>query len=101
MWLRLNTRKWPSACQPGPAGGASSSDLVKQSLLDARPTPPGAGPRRGQQPWRACSPLVLVRLSSERARQAVRQDGSLAKKQKSSPALLVVVRGRTAPRGAI
>jgi hypothetical protein len=35
---------------------------------------------------------VLVRLSSERERQAVRQDCSFAKKQKSPPTLLVVVR---------
>jgi len=35
--------------------------------------------------------LVFVRLSRERARQAVRQDCSFAKKQESPPALLVVV----------
>jgi hypothetical protein len=35
---------------------------------------------------------VIVRLSSERARQAVRQDCSFATKQESRPALLVVVR---------
>jgi hypothetical protein len=33
----------------------------------------------------------VVRLSSERARKAVRQDCSLAKKQESPAALLVVV----------
>jgi hypothetical protein len=37
--------------------------------------------------------LTFVRLSSERARQAVRQDCSFAKKQESSLALLVVVQG--------
>ena len=36
--------------------------------------------------------LRFVRLSSERARQAVRQDCSFAKKQDSPPALPVVVR---------
>jgi hypothetical protein len=36
--------------------------------------------------------LVFVRLSSERARQAVGRDCSVAKKQQSSPVLLVVVR---------
>jgi hypothetical protein len=36
--------------------------------------------------------LVVVRLSSERVRQPVRQDCSFAKKQASPPALLVVVR---------
>jgi hypothetical protein len=35
--------------------------------------------------------LTFVRLSSERARQAVRQECSFAKKQESPPALLVVV----------
>jgi hypothetical protein len=35
--------------------------------------------------------LVVVRLSSERARQAVRQDCSFAKEQESRRALLVVV----------
>jgi agmatinase len=35
---------------------------------------------------------VFVQLSSERARQAVRQDSSFARKQESPPALLVVVR---------
>jgi hypothetical protein len=35
--------------------------------------------------------LLLVRLSSERARQAVRRDSSFAKKQEPPPALLVVV----------
>jgi hypothetical protein len=35
--------------------------------------------------------LRFVRLSSERARQAVRQDCSFATKQESRPALLVVV----------
>jgi hypothetical protein len=35
--------------------------------------------------------LLFVQLSSERARQAVRQDCSFAKKQASPPALLVVV----------
>jgi hypothetical protein len=46
------------------------------------------------RPWSvrplAALPLI-VRLSSERPRQAVRQDCSFAKKQKSPPALLVVV----------
>jgi hypothetical protein len=37
-------------------------------------------------------PLLFVRLSSERARHAVRQDCSLLKKQESPPALLVVIR---------
>jgi hypothetical protein len=37
--------------------------------------------------------LQFVRLSSERARQAVRQDCSLPKKQESPPPLLVIVRG--------
>jgi hypothetical protein len=37
--------------------------------------------------------LLVVQLSSERARQAVRQDCSFAKKQESPPALLVVVQG--------
>ena len=42
-------------------------------------------------------PLHLVQPSSERVRQAVRQDCSFAKKQASPPALLVVVRtGRVA-----
>jgi len=36
--------------------------------------------------------LVVVRLSSERVRQAVPQDCSFAEKQASPPALLVVVR---------
>jgi hypothetical protein len=36
--------------------------------------------------------LRFVRLSSERASQAVRQDCSAAKKQEPPPALLVVVR---------
>src|SRR5215217_1150147 len=44
---------------------------------------------------RSCGPraalLLIVRLSSERVRQAVRQDCSFAKKQASPPALLVVV----------
>jgi DNA-binding SARP family transcriptional activator len=45
--------------------------------------------------------LPFVRLSSERVRQAVRQDCSFAKKQASPPALLVVVRsGRLASVGA-
>src|SRR5919202_1355398 len=38
------------------------------------------------------SRLLVVRLSSERVRQAVRQDCSFAKKQASPPALLGVVR---------
>ena len=46
--------------------------------------------------------LLVVRLSSERVRQAVRQDCSCAKTQASPPALLVVVesggRGRCGPR---
>jgi hypothetical protein len=40
--------------------------------------------------------LLVVRLSSERARQAVRQDCSLAKKQESPTTLLVVVRSDSA-----
>jgi hypothetical protein len=39
----------------------------------------------------AVSLLLVVRLSSERAIQAVRQDCSFAKNQASPPALLVVV----------
>ena len=35
--------------------------------------------------------MLLVHLSSERARKAVRQDGSFAEKQESPVALLVVV----------
>jgi hypothetical protein len=41
----------------------------------------------------------FVRLSSELARQAVRQDCSFAKKQESPPALLVVVPSGRAPDG--
>jgi hypothetical protein len=37
--------------------------------------------------------LLFVRLSSERASQAVRQHCSFAKKQELPPALLVVVQG--------
>src|SRR5215216_520328 len=44
---------------------------------------------------RSCDPraalLLIVRLSSERMRQAVREDWSFARKQASPPALLVVV----------
>ena len=36
--------------------------------------------------------LLVVRLSSERARQEVRQDSSFGKKQESRSALLIVVR---------
>jgi hypothetical protein len=42
----------------------------------------------------ATTVLVLVRLRSERARRAARQDCSFANKQESPPALLVVVRSR-------
>jgi hypothetical protein len=42
--------------------------------------------------------LVVVRLSSERVRQPVRQDCSFAMKQASPPALLVVVRGERLDR---
>jgi hypothetical protein len=42
-------------------------------------------------PGLAARLLVVVRLSSERARQAVCQDCSFAKKQESLHALLVVV----------
>jgi hypothetical protein len=48
---------------------------------------------RGASRSRAGGRLVLVRLRSERARQAVRQDCSFAKKQESPPALLVVIQG--------
>ena len=58
--------------------------------------------------WRRSSPGALVRLSSERPPQAVRLDCSLAKKQASPPALVVVVRGerragqgQTPDRGAL
>jgi hypothetical protein len=47
--------------------------------------------------WRRSSPGALVQLSSERARQALRQDCSFAKTQKSPPALLVVVRSESLP----
>jgi len=44
-------------------------------------------------PGPAARLLVVVRLSSQRARQGVRQDCSSVKKRESPPALLVVVRG--------
>jgi hypothetical protein len=50
---------------------------------------------RSARPAQARTPaaalLAVVRLSSERVRQAVRQDCSVAKKQASRPALPVVV----------
>jgi hypothetical protein len=56
--------------------------------------------RVAMAPSRAPRLLVLVQLSSKRARQAVQQDCSSAKKQECSPALLVVVQsGHVRPAG--
>src|SRR4051795_13658152 len=89
---------------------AKPADSLKESQLAARSGP--SPPRRTSQTTRiqtaslnaiarfrpgrrhAALPL-LVRLSSERVRQAVPQDCSFAEKQASPPALLAVVRSES------
>jgi len=67
----------------------SSSQAARQLPVVETPAYQGSS---GHSPCVACRPLlVFVRLSSERVRQAVRQDCSFVKKQESPPALLVVV----------
>src|SRR4051812_2650348 len=90
--------------------GPAPADSLKESQLAARSGP--SPPRRTSQttriqtaslnaiarfrPGRRHAALrLLVRLSSERVRQAVPQDCSFAEKQASPPALLVVVRSES------
>src|SRR3954465_1562911 len=90
--------------------GPAPADSLKESQLAARSGP--SPPRRTSpttriqtaslnaiarfRPGRRHAALrLLVRLSSERVRQAVPQDCSFAEKQASPPALLVVVRSES------
>src|SRR5215207_1577072 len=77
------SRRTNTPCSVPLSSSGTSSPPDHQSCTSTGRTIPGSQ----QLP-------LFVRLSSERARQAVRQDSSFAKKQESPPALLVVVQVR-------
>ncbi|HEX2309578.1 MAG TPA: hypothetical protein VHH91_02575 [Vicinamibacterales bacterium] len=72
---------------------AADDCVSSRAGVNSRPVKTPAYQRSsGISPRVACRLLlVFVQLSSERVRQAVRQDCSFARKQATPPALLVVV----------
>ena len=75
-------------CRRSPSLTRHAAEVPRRSAAAARCAAEGRKTGVGDR-----LPLpVLVQLSSELARQTVRQDSSFAKKQESPPAILVVVR---------
>jgi hypothetical protein len=66
--------------------------LPHRGIRESARYPPASAITRRNGGGPAPRLLVVVRLGSERARQAVRQDCSFGRKQESPPAALVVVR---------